>query len=142
MNYKALGILNILLVLGVCTLTWVPWPFTVISQPKEAHATALALSDSRMTKESTLSMHFDIEVIEDSYVWFGVKNIALDNGRVLHGNWTVSPNGTYQKGEKISAQFKLSTGNHTDSYVCIFTDSTTRLELKFSLPPYRMESLS
>jgi hypothetical protein len=48
-----------------------------------------------MTKESTLSMHFDIEVIEDSYVWFGVKNIALDNGRVLHGNWTVSPNGTY-----------------------------------------------
>lgn len=50
MNCKTLGVLSVLLVLGVCTLAWVPWPFTVISEPKEAHATALTLSDSRMTK--------------------------------------------------------------------------------------------
>lgn len=51
-----------------------------------------------MKKDSTLSLYFNVVVIEDSYVWFGVKQIALDNGRVLHGNWSVSPNGTYYKG--------------------------------------------
>jgi hypothetical protein len=31
----------------------------------------------------------------------GKKQIALDNGRVLHGNWTESPKGGYSKDEII-----------------------------------------
>jgi hypothetical protein len=55
----------------------------------------------------------------------------------LHGKWNVSPNGTYYKDEIIKAEFTVSTGSSTDSYVAIFTDSTTRLQVQFRLPNYR-----
>lgn len=55
------------------SLSWYPWPFTVISEPREAKPTEFFFSDTTMKKESTISLYFNVVVVEDSYVWFGKK---------------------------------------------------------------------
>lgn len=90
-----------------------------------------------MIKESTFTLYFEIEVVQDSYKWSGVKSIALDNGRVLHGTWKVSANGLYKKNDRITVQFTMPTGSGAESFVAIFTDASTKFQLKFTLPPYQ-----
>jgi len=91
----------LLFILIITSFAWIPWPFSIISEPKEAIASALYFSEATMKKNSTISLYFQIVVVADSYVWFGKKQIALDNGRVLNGTWSVSPNGTYYQDEII-----------------------------------------
>ena len=95
-----------------------------------------------MTKNSTFYIKFTFEVIQDSYVWFGgaAHPLVLDSGQNIYiVGKQVSNNGTYYKGETISAQYSFHTGTSAPSFGVTFYDSTGRFQLKFRLPPYRVE---
>ncbi len=40
----------------IIALTWVPWTFSIISEPKEAKVNALYFSESTMKKNSSISL--------------------------------------------------------------------------------------
>jgi hypothetical protein len=53
-------ILLLFIFITVClaSFTWISWPFTIISEPKEAILSNLYFQDSSMKKNSTFSLYF------------------------------------------------------------------------------------